>query len=419
MRPRATTFLYQTASRAWLSLAAFSLLLPTSRRLGSWLPLHLALAGAVSVAIAGAMQNFVTTLTATSSPASRWVWAQFATMNAGVALIAFGRIASMPGLVAVGGSSFVASALILLGLVLRAKRKALHERHRVLVNMYALAVGCVIAGATLGAVMGSGVIRDGRTYVALLHAHMVINVLGWVGLTIVATLVTLLPSILRVRMPSWHGAATGSLLACGALGIAAGLVLDETVLIALSGLLWLGGTLGVSWMVFEVLRTPRKSPIAVSGLHLLCGVVWFTMGSIGLAIAGRHGVEGFDRFSGEFLVLFVGGWIVQTLLGAWAFLLAMGRPGHPDSRRASLVAIEFAAWVQLLALNVGVGLMAADAAGWAGPAAGWAGLRIALLGAGIALVKAWTFPALGVLGVSDRRGRRVWAQAEPAHQDDR
>jgi hypothetical protein len=64
--------LYQTAARVWLTAAALSLLLPPADRLVLWLPLHLALAGAISVAISGAMQTFALALTATPSP-SRWV----------------------------------------------------------------------------------------------------------------------------------------------------------------------------------------------------------------------------------------------------------------------------------------------------------------------------------------------------------
>ncbi len=56
MRPRAITAWYQIAARVWLTLAGLSLLLPAGRRVGIWLPLHLALAGAVATAISGAMQ---------------------------------------------------------------------------------------------------------------------------------------------------------------------------------------------------------------------------------------------------------------------------------------------------------------------------------------------------------------------------
>ncbi|MEO8423944.1 MAG: hypothetical protein ABI595_08525 [Actinomycetota bacterium] len=414
MRPRTTTLMYQTAARAWLTLAGGSILLPVGARLGFWLPLHLALAGAVSVAIAGAMQNFTVALTATGSPPERWTWAQFAAMNVGVALIALGRPLALPAIVGVGGASFVAGAVILLAIIRRANRRSLLERHRLPVRMYGFAVACIIVGGTFGALMGAEAIHDGTAYVALLHAHMTINVLGWVSVTIVATLVTLLPSTLRIKMPSWHGTVAAALLGGGAIGLALGLAIDVTAVVALGGLSELAGVLGAAWMVSKVLRTRRRWPIPISALHLLAGFTWFTIGSVALAISASHGAAGFEAFYLDFLTIFVGGWIVQVLLGAWAFLLPMARPGHPDVHRAGLIAIEFAAPVQLMTLNVGIGLMALRAAGWVGATAGSVGVRLALLGGAIALGKAWLFPALATRGLSDHRGEAVWGRPEPS-----
>lgn len=403
--------LYQTAARAWCTLAGLSLLLPSSARLGVWLPLHLVLAGAASVAIAGAMQTFAVALTATGSPPGHWVWGQFVAMNTGVALIALGRPFTLPALVAVGGIAFVAGATILLWFVLRARRASLHERHRLPLRMYAFAVTCVLVGGTFGALLGSGTVHDATTYLALRHAHMTINVLGWVSVTIAATLITLLPTILRVKMPSWHGGLTAGSLAVGAATLAIGLATRTTAVTVVGGLWELTGALGLAWMVSRVLRTPRPRPAPVSALHLVAAVVWFAIGCVALAVSALHGTEGFDAFSQDFLVMFVVGWIVQALLGAWSFLLPNARPGHPDVRRAGLVAIEFAAWAQLAALNAGVALLSMRAAGWLGRTAGSIGIALALGGGAIALVKAWAFPALGSAGLSDRRGEAAWSQA--------
>ena len=68
MRRRGTNAIYNAASRCWLLAAGVSLVLPASARLGYWLPIHLALAGAVSVAISGNMMTFAATLTATPGP---------------------------------------------------------------------------------------------------------------------------------------------------------------------------------------------------------------------------------------------------------------------------------------------------------------------------------------------------------------
>ena len=152
--------------------------------------------------------------------------------------------------------------------------------------------------------------------------------------------------------------------------LALGLAFDETVVVALGGTCVLSGALGAAWMVSKVIRTPRKWPIPVSAMHLLAGFTWFLVGSVALAISAWHGVTGVGAFFLDFLTIFVGGWIVQVLLGAWSFLLPMARPGHPDTHRAGLIAMEFAGFVQLICLNVGVALMALRAAGWVGEASG-------------------------------------------------
>jgi hypothetical protein len=115
LNARATIRWYQAASRVWLTAAALSLLLPEPDRLGVWLPLHLALAGAVSTAIAGAMQNFALTLTASPGPPGWVVGVQFAGVTAGAAMIALGYPTGRSGLVAAGGAVFVAAALVLGG----------------------------------------------------------------------------------------------------------------------------------------------------------------------------------------------------------------------------------------------------------------------------------------------------------------
>ena len=115
----------------------------------------------------------------------------------------------------------------------------------------------------------------------------------------------------------------------------------------------------------------------------------------------------------------MGGWIVQTLLGAWSFLLPMARPGHLDVRRAGLIAMESAAWLELAALNIGIALMALRGAGRLGPTAGSIGVGLALTGGAIGLVKVWTFPALAATQLSGGRGDAIWGRPEPPGGDGR
>jgi nitrite reductase (NO-forming) len=117
---------------------------------------------------------------------------------------------------------------------------------------------------------------------------------------------------------------------------------------------------------------------------------------------------GFDRFRSTYLVAFVGGWLVQVLLGAWSYLLPMARPGHPEARRRSLSAFEAAAPVQVAVLNAGLALLALRGGGWVAAALGDLGVVLTAVGMGVGLVKAWLYPLLGLGPVETDRARAVW-----------
>lgn len=408
MGPRTTIRAYQLAARTWLTAAVLSLLLPESSRRGIWLPLHLALAGAVSVAIAGAMQNFAMTLTAAPAPSAWIVTLQLVGVNLGALLVAVGYPGGHLALVAWGGGVFVAAALLLGLLVARAWRIGLNRRHRLPLAMYLAAVATVLAGGTFGALVGSGAVGDPDAWVALRAAHLAVNVLGWASLTIAATLVTLLPTVLRVRMPAWHGSATGISLAVGAGAIAGGLVVRSSALATAGGLAYATGAIGLAWMVAKVLRTPRRWPVPVAARHLLLGIAWFLAGSILLPFVLARGPGSFAAFRGPYLAIFVGGWVLQTLLGAWLYLLPMARPGHPDDRKRQLAVIEVGGTLQVLVLNAGVALLAVWAAGWVGGVVGAVGAGLALAGGGVALAKAWAFAPLSRARALSSTQLEVW-----------
>lgn len=408
MRPRSTARLYNTAGRLWLTAAGLSLLLPARERLGWWLPLHLVLAGAISIAVSGAMQNFASTLTATPTPRLELVLAQFTLVNLGAALLALGRPSGHPGVVAVGGTLFLLGIALLGWFVVAARRRSLHRRHMLPLVLYQGAVVAVLIGGTLGALIGSGAVRDGGLYAALRRTHMTLNVLGWISLTISGTLITLLPTVLRIRMPVWQGRATGALLAGGVTGLSAGFALRVEPLAAAGGLLYAAGASGIAWMVARVLRTPRKWPVPAVARHLLVAVVWWLAGAFALAVAVVRGTEQFDLFRQPFLVMFVGGWATQTLLGAWLYLLPMGKPGHPDERRGFLTAMELGGRLQLVALNAGFLLMLLRSGGWVPDGAGMAGVGLALAGGGIALSKAWLYAPMSRRSEASERTKAIW-----------
>lgn len=407
MRPRSLNEFYQTAARAWLTAALLVLLLPESARLGLWLPLHLTLAGAASVAICGAMQTFVLAMTATRSPPVWKPQIQFGLVNAGVLMIAIGFPAGWRWLVAVGGAVFVLSILLLGDMVVGAWKRALNRRHVLPVAMYRLAIACLLVGGTLGALLGSGAV-GGELWMPLRLAHLSLNVLGWVSLTIAGTLITLMPTVLRVRMPAWRGRVTAALLVPGVAVLSLGLALRLDVLAAAGGISYALGACGIGLMVIRVIATPRKWPVPVSAKHLMLALCWFVGGSVILAVQAIRGIDAFVAFRPVFLVVFVGGWIVQTLLGAWLFLLPMWRAGHPEERRRSWAAVELLGGLQLAAINLGLLIMVLRVATPSPGAVAAVGAGLALGGASLALMKVWGFRLIARAPVVTPRTRAMW-----------
>jgi hypothetical protein len=128
-----------------------------------------------------------------------------------------------------------------------------------------------------------------------------------------------------------------------------------------------------------------------------------------LPVVLASGRGALSRFREPFLAVFVVGWVLQTLLGAWQYLLPMARPGHPNERRRWLSAIEAGGTLQAVLLNAGVALLTLAGAAWAGDGFGALGAVLALVGGGVALVKAWTFPTLGRIDRLAAGGAGVWS----------
>jgi nitrite reductase (NO-forming) len=404
-RPRATTSLFQTGARAWATASLLSFALPPSARLGLWLPVHLMLAGAVATAISGAMQNFALALTAGPAPSDLAVRARFALLSGGVVAIGFGMPLGWPWLVALGGASFSVSMGLLGWVVWRASARSLQRRHRAPLAAYFLAVAAVLIGATLGAVLGAGVAPS--AWAAIRRAHMLLNVLGFGSLTVAGTLLTFLPTLLRVRIPPWRGWLTVGALAVGAGLLALGELTGVRTIAAAGGVTEVVGAGSLVSFVVVVFRRPRRFAVPVAAVHAAFGMLWFVGGVLAVARTTIEGAGRFDAMRRGFLVAFVAGWLVQVLLGAWGYLLPMATPGHPDDRRRQLVVAESGGLLLVMAYNAGAALLLASGLWW--PAAASAGWVLLWLSTALLVARSWAFVPLarGPLGRS-RRGQRVW-----------
>ena len=143
---------------------------------------------------------------------------------------------------------------------------------------YIIAALLLPVGATFGVLLarGLGDPWNGR----LLVAHTMVNLLGWVGLTILGTLVTLWPTMLRTRMaPSAESASKNALpvLLVGLTLLVVGPLVDQALVASAGVLVYLAGVL---WVYRPLVTAARgKAPATFPTLSAGAGLSGCRSGS--------------------------------------------------------------------------------------------------------------------------------------------
>lgn len=338
----------------------------------AWLPLHLALAGGASTAIAGVMPFFVAALSAGRPAPARLRLAAVVMVAVGAALVVTHGIA--PGLViglpvsAVGGIVFLGGIVATAASVRRSGRGGLMARRPIVTAGYLLALGNVGVGATLGTLVVAGWTPVLLDLVRVRAAHAWTNLIGFVSLVILSTLLHFLPTVLGTRIVPRRSATVAVLgVALGSPLVVAG---DLTGVGAIAG----GGAaltlVGIAGLLAEAraVRAARGRWTTDAGWHtlasggLLAGVGWFAVGAgtaSALVLARSLGLVGEDLawrsqyVAGPLAI----GWVVQVLLASWTHLLPSIGPGGPVEHAAQRVVLGRAARPRLVALNLGAALV--------------------------------------------------------------
>lgn len=352
---------------------------------------------------------FSATLGLSRGPARTGTVTQLALLNLAAALVIVGRVVGEPSVLAIGASIFVPVIAWVTWQVHLMWRNSVNKRFSITGTFYGLAGTSLLLGASIGGALGIGAFNDADSYIAHRGVHMVLNVFGWAGMTIVGTAITLLPTILHVRSPALNVVRSSPWLMAG------GLLLVSTG--ATTELEWLAGigmasyVAGVSLFgvyVKTVLATPSRRKIPTAAFHLVAALAWALVTAVALIVAMTLGDGAATR---DFVV--VGGalgFAFQALLGAWSFLLPSTRPPVPQRRRVELIAMELGGRAQVLAYNLGL-IMVLVGLRFDVPVS-LAGTWVAWIAAAWALTKSWIFPALAGLKVVERRSERWWADPE-------
>lgn len=381
----------------------------------TWLMIHLVALGAVTQAVVHWSGHFAEALLkVTLVPTTARLTLPLA---AATALVLVGVPTGLSWVTVAGASGVGIVALLHGWRLARALRRALPGRFRIVVRYYVAAAACLPVGATFGVLLARG--QDDTWHARLLLAHTLTNLLGWLGLTVAATMLTLWPTVLRTRadahaerlarqalpvlLGGWALSVGGSLLGTPQVA-AAGLALYA------AGLVWTGRALLWVWREFRRLHGPgtvRERPARAGYAGGALGLAWLWFAGAVLATAGvvlgsEPGRPLVDAY--QLLVpVWVVGFALQLLTGALTYLLPTVLHGGSSVFDAGWAYLERAAGFRLTVLNGGLLL-------WLVPLPSW--VRVTVSMAVLAVLAA--FVVLLVLGVraSARQLARVRAARE-------
>ena len=382
---------------AYLAAGGVVLALGDRVVLGGWLALHLVLLGAASNAIVVWSEYFAAALLHTAPAGERVALARTVALNAGIVAVLVG-VPSGRSTLAAAGAGLAGVVVLVHGLTLAGRvGRALPGRLSGTVWFYVAAGAALLAGMGMGLWLAGGVVGSADAYLALRLAHAHLNVLGWVGLTVIGTQFTLWPTVLRTRMvPGLERAVRWSLppLAAGLAVAAAGLAARHRPT-ALAGLAFYAAGLGIALVPF--VRTARGRPPRTAAAWMLgAGMAWLVVAVAGdlVALAASSDVVELDGRVARLVPAVVAGFALQTLTGALSYLLPVvfGRGAWGNRRLTGILGLGWPA--RVAAVNLGVLALVAAPAGGGVATLGWwlAGLG---LGSFVPL-------AVGALAVSAR-----------------
>ena len=306
-----------------------------------WLGIHVLLLGAVTNAIVIWSAHFTAAVLHAPSPASRRGEAlRLAGLNIGVLAVLAGGALDL-GWIGIGGAGVVFAAICAHLYWLRGRLRAtLPAPYRFTVHYYLAASIALLTGIPVGAWML--VTRDAaRSRLVLFHVH--VNLLGWVTLTVLGTVVTLWPTVLRTRIADGAIAAARRALPIAGTGL---------LLVAVGVLAWwravaVGGLALIAVATVIVIRpavraAQGKPPASFAAWSLTAAAGWLLVAiaidATILATAAGPDVA-VDRFSTVLVPLLVG-FAAQILVGALTYLLPSVFGGGPARVRATTAALE-------------------------------------------------------------------------------
>ncbi len=382
--------LFLMSALLWLLLSVLLGLYLLAAKAAGWtivpqlrvMHVHMALVGGVAQMIFGALLTFIPPLLMVPFVLKKTRVFQYLLLNGGMLGMLAGFGTAYLTLVGYAGTAVALAFLLLLTDTIEMTRRSL-SKSGLNLWFYGIAVLALLGGIGLGTSIAFGAFTPETVNLVRL-AHLHLNLIGFVTLTVVGTMHNLFPTVTNTRLYSDRLAVTSFLtMPIGALGMVGGfLLVNPWVLLSAGGILLVGGS-AYGW---NILRTwlAAESRLSLPVLHLLCGTGWLILTmTAGVWIAWNDRIAppvfsiGTAHLIGYSHMALVG-FILQTIMGALSHLLpvilTLNRVTSQKKKRPyldSLIALtERGKWLQLAALNFGT----ASLVGW-GVSAGIFGLQ--------------------------------------------
>lgn len=324
-----------------------------------WLMIHLLVLGAAGHSILVWSRYFADTLVRLPATPRRVQSQRLLLFNLGVLLVAIGVPGTLWWLVVVGALGIAVAVGWHVGSLMRGLRTGLASRFSSTIWFYIAAGALLLVGITLGTWLAAHPGEPLHTRLQL--AHVAVNLLGWIGLTVLGTVVTLGPTMLRTRIV--EGAEKHSRQALpvllGGIGMVVAAAWADVVLLVAAGLLLYA--VGVVLVVGPLVRTARrKPPVSFPTWSLAAGMVWL----VGLLLVLVAQVAWDVSHSGSWLKVgrtfeqytpyLAAGFVAQVLLGALSYLIPVVMGGGPAAVRATNRDLDAGGALRVSLTNLGL-----------------------------------------------------------------
>lgn len=325
----------------------------------TWVALHLAMAGAATVAIGTFMPHFGVTLAGTRPSFSPMRLATLLLLAAGSMLVVAGVTWSLGAAPIGAGTTLVLVGLAGVGAHTFAPlRDPLARRHHVVSATYGLALVELAAGVVVGALgaIGVGAVVSNWGLVRPVHAWL--TLFGAISLTILGTLVYLAPTVMGARIRAgWDLGLAVAGIGIGPLVVVAGFLLDARPAAVGGMALTAAGGMGQIGYVVDAWR--RRGPYtsehdwrSVAVGHLMAGPAWFLAAAVVALIGMIAGLPLSGWTIGLLALPLTAGWMLQELVGSWTHLAPSVTPGGPDRHTRQRRIMAVAARTRVVAWNV-------------------------------------------------------------------